>query len=81
MTNAEVAQVDYTAACIRLDDTARDLERAGSAQMAAVYRGQAALAYRAGRAERINPEPELAPCHICHGVLRCDKEAHLEVEL
>lgn len=77
LTIAEVAQVDYTADCCRLDDLARELARVGSALTAARVRHQAAIAYRAGRAEKIDPEPEIRQCSLCRGVQACDIKAHL----
>jgi hypothetical protein len=77
MTTAEVAQVEYTAATIQLDDLARELATVGDAEKSKYTRHAAAIAYRAARAERLNPEPSaVSICGVCHGFLACDWDAH-----
>lgn len=77
MTIAEVAQVDYTAACIRIEQMARDMSIVGDSDKAALFRFYASIAYAAGRAERIDPEPSaVSICGICHGFLACDWDVH-----
>ncbi len=69
VTIAEVAADAY------LDDTARGMGPA-LALSARVVRQYARIAYRAARAEQLDPEPELAPCRVCRGVRVCDLTAH-----
>ena len=77
MTRGETAQVDYVADVIRLDDHARELPNT-MALTKRIVRQYAAIAYRAGRAEYVNPEPRVRPCGICHGVRSCDWDIHME---
>ena len=79
LTLAEEAQVDYGADVARLDDYARDLAEAGFPLQAAAARHQAAIAYGAGRAERLHPSsPAVVPCGVCHGIRACDWDIHRE---
>lgn len=72
LTIAEVAIVDYVADSARLDELGRDLDVIGDHDKAQWHRGLAALAHRAGRAERIDMEPALVrPCGVCGGVREC----------
>jgi hypothetical protein len=75
MTTAEVAQVDYVADQIRLDDAARALP-ATQPLTARTIRNYARIAYRAAKAERENPDSPERMCGTCHGVRRCDIQAH-----
>ncbi len=75
MTTAEVAQVTYIERQIALDDKARALP-ASQPLTARTIRNYAAIAYRAAKAEMDDPEPPERMCALCHGVRRCDLEAH-----
>jgi hypothetical protein len=74
-TAAESARLDYLEDQVALDDEARATP--STMPLTARYRRHmAAVAYRAARAEQIDPEPEVRPCHICRGVRACDFAAH-----
>jgi hypothetical protein len=73
LSSAESAQVDYTLFCTELDDLARnEPDTALSRQL----RDYAAICYAAGRAERVDLDPPVKPCGICHGVRTCDLREH-----
>jgi hypothetical protein len=78
MTTGETAQVDYVTDVVRLEDFARDILPTMPISVR-IVRNYAAIAYRAGRAEMIDPEPRVRPCRICHGIRSCDWSVHLEV--
>jgi len=71
-------KVDYVADVVRLDGFARDLPPTMTLTKG-IVRQYAAIAYRAGRAEYVNPEPRVRPCGICGGIRSCDWAKHLEV--
>jgi len=77
-TLAELAQVDYTVRIIEISEHATNLAAAGYPLQARVARHKAGMVFRAARAERLDPEPRLAPCGVCHGVRACDWTAHQE---
>jgi len=77
-TLAELAQVDLAVRIIALTEYADDLAAIGYPLQSRVIHHKAQLVYRAARAERLDPEPRLAPCGICHGVRSCDWTAHQE---
>ena len=78
MTIAEVAQVEYVAMQIRIDDFARELAVKAPLK-AAIYRNYARIAWRAAKAELDNPKPRMVQCGVCQGVDKCDKELHQHV--
>lgn len=77
MTAAQDAQAAYIAMQVWLDDVAREQANDGRPLESAKTRHKAAIAYRAARAERIDPEPDsVRPCSTCHGVRVCDWMLH-----
>lgn len=67
---AEVASRHYIEDQVALDDEAR--QTPSTMPLTARYRrNMAAVAYRAARAEKLDPEPGVRPCGICHGVAKC----------
>ena len=75
MTTAEVAQVEYLARSVLMEDEARTLPP--SQPLSARYlRNAARIAYRASKAEIDNPDSPERMCGTCHGVRRCDIQAH-----
>jgi hypothetical protein len=77
LSTRQAAQVDYTLDTVRLDDYARSLPST-MPLTARTVRHWAAITYRAGMAEKDNPEPRVRPCGICGGVRQCDWDKHLE---
>ena len=76
MTIGEVAQVNYTERSISIEVEANSQpDRMPLTARKLHY--YARIAYRAGRAEKLDPEPGVDPCVICRGVRVCDIQAHL----
>jgi hypothetical protein len=73
LSTAASAQVDYTLYCTELDDLARNEPDTATSRL---WREYAAICYAAGRAERIDLDPPVAPCSICKGVRVCDLREH-----
>ncbi len=78
MTIAEVAQVEYVAMQIRLDDQARNTPATMPLTVRQI-RNYARIAWRAAKAELDNPKPRMVQCGVCQGVDKCDKELHQHV--
>jgi hypothetical protein len=76
LSSAASAQVDYTLYCTELDEEARAMLAKGASLTARTLRNYAAICYGAGRAERIDLDPPVAPSGICHGVRVCDLREH-----
>ena len=78
-TYAELAAVDYAVRIIEITEYAADLGASGYPLQARIYRHRAGMVFRAARAERLDPEPRVRPCGICHGIRSCDWAVHQEV--
>lgn len=76
MTIGEVAQVNYTERSISIEVAAKS-QPAHMPLTARKLHRYAQIAYRAGRAEKLDPPWGEDPCVICRGVRTCDITAHL----
>ena len=74
-TIAEAAQTDYEARQAWLDAKAAEMSPTMPLS-ARVVRHYARLASWAAQAEQVDPDPPLAPCHVCRGIRTCDLEFH-----
>ncbi len=75
MTIAEVAQTEYTLRVIALEEKARSLPDTMPLTRRQVH-WWAKIAYRAAKAEQVNPDNPPIKCGTCGGERVCDIEHH-----